>query len=161
MGRGRTSDLRFARPEHGHTRSSVAAMAIWRALPVETGRVGNSGLADWRAALVGGAEMKVGIFMMPVHPPEKDRTECFEEDLELVVLADRLGYTEAWIGQHFSVPWEPIPSNDIFIANALPRTKSIIFGTGVTLIQYHHPVNAALRLAYLDHLSRARRGSAC
>lgn len=100
--------------------------------------------------------MDVGLFMMPVHPPEKDRTECFEEDLELVVLADQLGYTEAWIGQHFSVAWEPIPSNDIFIANALPRTKNIRFGTGVTIIQYHHPVNAALRLAYLDHLSRGR-----
>ena len=100
--------------------------------------------------------MKLGLFMMPLHPPEKDRTECFEEDLELVVRADELGYTEAWVGQHFSVPWEPIPSNDVFIANALPRTKNIYFGTGVSIIQYHHPVNAALRLAYLDHLSRGR-----
>ena len=100
--------------------------------------------------------MNVGLFMMPVHPPEKDRTECFEEDLELVVHADELGYSEAWIGQHFSVAWEPIPSNDVFIANALPRTQNIRFGTGVTIVQYHHPVNVALRLAYLDHLSRGR-----
>lgn len=100
--------------------------------------------------------MKLGLFMMPVHPPEKDRTECFEEDLEQIVLADELGYTEAWIGQHFSVPWEPIPSNDVFIANALPRTQNIRFGTGVTIVQYHHPVNVALRLALLDHLSRGR-----
>ncbi|MEM7127557.1 MAG: LLM class flavin-dependent oxidoreductase [Chloroflexota bacterium] len=100
--------------------------------------------------------MQLGLFMMPVHPPEKDRTACFEEDLELVMLADQLGYTEAWIGQHFSVAWEPIPSNDVFIANALPRTKQIRFGTGVTIVQYHHPVNVALRLAMLDHLSRGR-----
>ena len=50
--------------------------------------------------------MKLGLFMMPVHPPEKDRTECFEEDLELIVRADELGYTEAVIGQHHSVAWE-------------------------------------------------------
>lgn len=100
--------------------------------------------------------MELGLFMMPLHPPEKDRTQCFEEDLELVELADRLGYTEAWIGQHFSVAWEPIPANDLFIANAIARTQNIRFGTGVTIIQYHHPVNMALRLAMLDHLSRGR-----
>jgi alkanesulfonate monooxygenase SsuD/methylene tetrahydromethanopterin reductase-like flavin-dependent oxidoreductase (luciferase family) len=100
--------------------------------------------------------MDVGLFMMPVHPPEKDRTVCFEEDLELIVLADQLGYKEAWIGQHHSVAWEPIPSNDVFIANALPRTQNIRFGTGVTIVQYHHPVNVAVRLALLDHLARGR-----
>jgi alkanesulfonate monooxygenase SsuD/methylene tetrahydromethanopterin reductase-like flavin-dependent oxidoreductase (luciferase family) len=100
--------------------------------------------------------MKLGLFMMPVHPPEKDRTQCFEEDLELIVQADELGYTEAWIGQHHSVAWEPIPSNDVFIANALPRTKNIRFGTGVSLVPHHHPVNIAVRLAFLDHLSRGR-----
>jgi alkanesulfonate monooxygenase SsuD/methylene tetrahydromethanopterin reductase-like flavin-dependent oxidoreductase (luciferase family) len=100
--------------------------------------------------------MELGLFMMPMHPPEKDRTVCFEEDLELIVRADELGYTEAWIGQHHSVAWEPIPSNDVFIANALPRTKNIRFGTGVTLVPLHHPVNIAVRLALLDHLSRGR-----
>jgi alkanesulfonate monooxygenase SsuD/methylene tetrahydromethanopterin reductase-like flavin-dependent oxidoreductase (luciferase family) len=100
--------------------------------------------------------MKLGLFMMPVHPPEKDRTQCFEEDLELIVRADELGYTEAWIGQHHSVAWEPIPSNDVFIANALPRTKQIYFGSGVSLVPHHHPVNIAVRLAFLDHLSRGR-----
>lgn len=100
--------------------------------------------------------MKLGIFMMPVHPPEKDRTECFEEDLDLIVKADQLGYAEAWVGQHYSVAWEPIPSNDVFIANAFPRTKNIRLGTGVSIVQYHHPVNIAVRLAFLDHLSRGR-----
>ena len=94
--------------------------------------------------------------MMPVHPPEKDRTQCFEEDIELVVRADELGFTEAWIGQHCTLAWEPIPSNDVFVANVLPRTKNIRLGSGVTLIPHHHPANVALRLALLDHLSRGR-----
>ncbi len=100
--------------------------------------------------------MKFGMFMMPLHPPEKDRTRCFEEDIETVVLADRLGFTEAWIGQHHSVAWEPIPSNDVFIANLLPRTERIRLGTGVSIVPQHHPVNIAVRLALLDHLSRGR-----
>ena len=100
--------------------------------------------------------MKLGMFMMPLHPPAKDRTACFEEDIEQVVRAEALGFTEAWIGQHHSVAWEPIPSNDLFIANLLPRTSTIRLGTGVSIIPHHHPVNIAARLAFLDHLARGR-----
>ena len=98
--------------------------------------------------------MKLGLFMMPLHPPEKSRTECFEEDIDLVVRADELGFSEAWIGQHLSLAWEPIPSNDLFIATVIPRTKRIRLGTGVTIMPQHHPANVAVRLAMLDHLSR-------
>ncbi|HCR19309.1 MAG TPA: hypothetical protein DIU35_17670 [Candidatus Latescibacteria bacterium] len=100
--------------------------------------------------------MNLGVFMMPLHPPEKDRTQCFEEDTELVILADKLGLTEAWIGQHHTAKWEPIPSNDLFIASLIPQTVQIRLGTGVTIITQHHPANVAVRLAYLDHLSKGR-----
>ncbi|HIL11104.1 MAG TPA: LLM class flavin-dependent oxidoreductase, partial [Candidatus Latescibacteria bacterium] len=100
--------------------------------------------------------MKLGTFMMPLHPPEKDRTACFEEDVDFIVRADQLGYTEAWIGQHHTVAWEPIPSNDLFISHVLPQTKNIRLGTGVSIMPQHHPVNVAVRLAFLDHLSKGR-----
>ena len=100
--------------------------------------------------------MKLGLFMMPLHPPEKPRTESFEEDIEFVVRVDELGFTEAWIGQHHSIGWEAIPANDLFIANVFPRTRNIRLGTGVTLVPHHHPANIAQRLAFLDHLSRGR-----
>ncbi|HZS88570.1 MAG TPA: LLM class flavin-dependent oxidoreductase [Chloroflexota bacterium] len=47
--------------------------------------------------------MKLGLFMMPLHPPEKPRTQCYDEDVELIVLADKLGFSEAWIGEHLSL----------------------------------------------------------
>jgi alkanesulfonate monooxygenase SsuD/methylene tetrahydromethanopterin reductase-like flavin-dependent oxidoreductase (luciferase family) len=100
--------------------------------------------------------MNLGLFMMPLHPPEKDRTACFDEDSAAIVLADELGFTEAWVGQHHSVAWEPIPANDLFIAHLLPQTTSIRLGTGVSIVPQHHPVNLAVRLAFLDHLSRGR-----
>jgi alkanesulfonate monooxygenase SsuD/methylene tetrahydromethanopterin reductase-like flavin-dependent oxidoreductase (luciferase family) len=100
--------------------------------------------------------MNVGIFMMPLHPPEKDRTQCFDEDTECIILADEQGYSEAWIGQHHSAAWEPIPSNDVFIAHMISQTRNIRLGTGVSIVTQHHPVNIAIRLAYLDHLSRGR-----
>ena len=100
--------------------------------------------------------MKLGTFMMPLHPPEKSRTECFEEDIEYVLRCEELGFTEAWVGQHHTLAWEPIPANDLFISNVLPRTKKIRLGTGVSIVPQHHPVNIAIRLAMLDHLSRGR-----
>ena len=100
--------------------------------------------------------MDLGLFMMPLHPPEKDRTQSFEEDSACIILCDRLGYKEAWIGQHHSAEWEPIPSNDIFIATMIPQTENIRLGTGVSILPQHHPANVAIRLAYLDHLSRGR-----
>ena len=100
--------------------------------------------------------IKLGSFMMPLHPPEKDRTECFEEDIAFVEFADELGFTESWFGQHHSLGWEPIPANDVFISTLIPRTKNIRLGTGVSIIPQHHPVNVAVRTAFLDHLARGR-----
>jgi alkanesulfonate monooxygenase SsuD/methylene tetrahydromethanopterin reductase-like flavin-dependent oxidoreductase (luciferase family) len=94
--------------------------------------------------------------MMPLHPPQKDRTQCFEEDIELVRRADELGFTEAWIGQHHTVAWEPIPANDLFIGHLIPQTRNIRLGTGVSILPQHHPANVAVRLAFLDHLSKGR-----
>ena len=74
--------------------------------------------------------------------------------------ADELGFSEAWVGQHHTLAWEPIPSNDVFIANVLPRTKNIRLGSGVSIVPQHQPVNIAVRLAYLDHLSRGRINAA-
>lgn len=100
--------------------------------------------------------MKLGCFMMPLHPPEKSRTQCFDEDVELVVQADQLGFTEFWCGQHHTLAWEPIPANDVFLSNLIARTKNIRLCTGVSIIPQHHPANLAVRLALLDHLSHGR-----
>ena len=100
--------------------------------------------------------MNLGMFMMPLHPPRKPRTQCFQEDIDLVELADELGFTEVWVGQHHTVAWEPIPANDLFISHMIPRTKRIRLGTGVSIVPQHHPANIAVRLAYLDHLSHGR-----
>ena len=69
--------------------------------------------------------MEVGVFMMPSHPPERDLREGFEWDLEHISLCDRLGFSEAWIGEHYTAPWEPNPAPDLLIAQALLRTERI------------------------------------
>ena len=100
--------------------------------------------------------MKFGTFMMPLHPPEKPRTQCMDEDTQFVVDADRLGMTEAWCGHHITLEWEPVTSNEVFLANLIARTEQIKLGVGVSIMPQHHPVNVAARVALLDHLSHGR-----
>ena len=100
--------------------------------------------------------MKVGYFTMPLHPPGSDFTKTVEDDLQQIVTLDRLGYSEAWIGEHFTFAWENIVSPDLFIAKALGMTENIVLGTGVTCMPNHNPVMIAHRIAQLDHMARGR-----
>ena len=100
--------------------------------------------------------MKAGLFLMPSHPPERDPFEGHQWDLDVLTLADKLGFSEAWIGEHFTAPWEPLPTPDLLIAQALMRTENIKLGTGAHLLPFHHPVELAHRVAYLDHMAQGR-----
>ena len=100
--------------------------------------------------------MKLGYFTMPLHPPGSNLGDTLEADLRQMEMLDKLGYQEAWIGEHFTAVWENIPAPDQFIAAALARTKDIIFGTGVTCMPNHNPFMIAHRIAQLDQLARGR-----
>ncbi|HEX2172426.1 MAG TPA: LLM class flavin-dependent oxidoreductase, partial [Dehalococcoidia bacterium] len=102
------------------------------------------------------ARMGFGIFMAPFHRVGENPTAGFERDLELIQWLDRLGYDEAWIGEHHSAGWETIASPEIFIAVAAERTRHIRLGTGVVSLPYHHPLMVANRMVLLDHLTRGR-----
>jgi limonene 1,2-monooxygenase len=83
-------------------------------------------------------------------------TVLLENDLELIQHLDRLGYDEAWIGEHHSAGTEIIASPEIFIATAAERTRHIRLGTGVISASYHNPLWVAERAVLLDHLTRGR-----
>ena len=93
---------------------------------------------------------------MPLHPPGTSFTELLKSDLDQIVKLDQLGYTEAWIGEHFTAEWEPIPSPELFIAQALGVTTNIRLGTGVTCMPNHDPFVLAHRIAQLDHMAEGR-----
>ena len=100
--------------------------------------------------------MRLGMFMMPVHPPTRSFTETLAEDEEKSLYADRLGFDELWLGEHFSATTEPIPSPLMFMAGLVPRTKNLNFGTAVICLPNHHPVKVAAEVAQFDHMSRGR-----
>src|SRR5436190_560043 len=100
--------------------------------------------------------LRHGIFLPPFHPNEENPTQCLERDLDLIVHLDRLGFHEAWIGEHHSAGYEIISSPEIFIAFAAERTRHIRLGTGVVSLPYHHPMMTADRIVQLDHMTRGR-----
>src|ERR1700709_2497738 len=100
--------------------------------------------------------LRFGIFLAPFHPAGENPTLALQRDLELVAHLDRLGYDEAWIGEHHSAGSEIIASPEIFIAAAAERTRPITPGTGVTSLAYHNPLWVAERMVLLDHLTRGR-----
>jgi len=69
---------------------------------------------------------------------------------------DRLGFDEAWIGEHHSGGFEIIAAPEVFIAAAAERTRRIRLGTGVKSLPYHHPFIIAETMAQLDHMTRGR-----
>src|SRR5262245_44262798 len=100
--------------------------------------------------------LRFGMFMGPFHATNLDPTYALERDLQLVTLLDRLGYDEAWIGEHHSGGFEIIAAPEVFIAAAAERTKHIRLGTGVKSLPYHHPFIVAEAMAQLDHMPRGR-----
>ena len=100
--------------------------------------------------------MELGYFSMPSHPPERGLKAGHDWDLQTLRWLDELGYTEAWIGEHHTAPWEPHPAPDLLVAQALLQTKRMRIGPGGFLLPYHHPAELANRVAMLDHLSEGR-----
>ncbi len=100
--------------------------------------------------------LRFGIFMAPFHPAGENPTLAIERDLALVAHLDRLGWDEAWIGEHHSAGTEIIASPEIFIAAAAERTRHIKLGTGVISVAYHNPFMVAERAVQLDHMTRGR-----
>jgi limonene 1,2-monooxygenase len=100
--------------------------------------------------------LKFGVQIFPYHRPNVDPTTQFEDDLRLIEHLDRLGYDEVWIGEHHSTGWQNIGAPELLIAAAAQRTSSIVFGTGVNSLPYHHPFILADRIVQLSHLVKGR-----
>jgi alkanesulfonate monooxygenase SsuD/methylene tetrahydromethanopterin reductase-like flavin-dependent oxidoreductase (luciferase family) len=100
--------------------------------------------------------LKVGMFAMPVHPPEKDFRALLDENIEKVVLADQLGFTEYYMGEHHTSHLERIGNPLIFFAAVADKTKNIRLGSGVINLPQQHPAAVASNVALLDQITNGR-----
>ena len=100
--------------------------------------------------------MKLGTFMMPLHPPERSPTQTLLEDREAILLADRLGFCEAYVGEHVTDLAENVTSCLMFLASLAYETKNIVLGSGTINMPNSHPAAIAAQVAMLDHMLKGR-----
>jgi alkanesulfonate monooxygenase SsuD/methylene tetrahydromethanopterin reductase-like flavin-dependent oxidoreductase (luciferase family) len=100
--------------------------------------------------------MRLGYFTMPVHPMGRRWTETLQEDREAIILADKLGFHDAFMGEHLTDACENITNSMIFQASLIPATRHIRLATGTTNLSHMHPVLIAVQAAMFDHLAQGR-----
>ena len=100
--------------------------------------------------------MRLGYFAMPMHPQGRTWAETLQEDRQAVVLADRLGFHDAFIGEHLTDRHENITNSLVFLATLIPETRQIRLATGTTNLSHVHPALVAVNSAMFDHLSGGR-----
>ncbi len=106
--------------------------------------------------------MKFGLFyehQLP-RPWDEESERClYQEALDQVELADRIGIDHVWeVEHHFLEEYSHSSAPEVFLAACSQRTKRIRLGHGVMLMSpaYNHPARAAERIATLDLVSNGR-----
>jgi len=100
--------------------------------------------------------MRLGYFTMPVHPLHRNWTETLKQDREAIILADKLGFASAFVGEHLTDRCENVTNSMTFLATLIPATKQIKLATGTANLAQKHPVLIASQAAMFDHLAEGR-----
>ncbi len=106
--------------------------------------------------------MKFGIFyehQLPKPWDEGVELKLFQDALDQVELADKLGIDYAWeVEHHFLEEYSHSSSPEIFLAAASQRTRNIRLGHGIRQVipNYNHPARTAECIATLDLVSKGR-----
>ncbi len=106
--------------------------------------------------------MKFGIFyehQLPRPWDEGVELQLFQDALDQVELADKLGIDYAWeVEHHFLEEYSHSSAPEIFLSAASQRTKNIRLGHGIRQVipNYNHPARTAECIATLDLVSGGR-----
>ena len=104
--------------------------------------------------------MKFGIFyelQLPRPWLPGGELQLYQNALDQVELADRLGYDYAWeVEHHFLEEYSHSPAPEVFLGAASQRTKRIRLCHGIMQLTTTHPARCAERIAALDLVSNGR-----
>ncbi len=104
--------------------------------------------------------MKFGIFyehQLPRPWAAGDEHRLFQNSLDQIELADKLGFDYAWeVEHHFMEEYSHSASPEVFLGAASQRTKNIRLGHGIIQLTTNHPARVAERVATLDLVSNGR-----
>jgi alkanesulfonate monooxygenase SsuD/methylene tetrahydromethanopterin reductase-like flavin-dependent oxidoreductase (luciferase family) len=106
--------------------------------------------------------MRFGIFyehQLPRPWEEGAEQRLFEDALEQIEVADRVGFDYVWeVEHHFMEEYSHSSAPEVFLAAASQRTRNIRLGHGIVNITpaVNHPARVAERIATLDLVSGGR-----
>ncbi len=100
--------------------------------------------------------MEFGIFSNGFRP-HTSAAATYQQDLAEIVLADQLGFRDAYISEHHGEPIylgkvDTLPVPELLMCKAAALTKRIRMGAAVKLIHLAHPVDTAMQAAVADHV---------
>jgi probable F420-dependent oxidoreductase len=99
----------------------------------------------------------IGLFTAQVPPGSKRTfTQEYREILDMVRLAETLGFDSAWVSEHHGSGDGYMPSLLPTLAALAGATDRIKLGTGVLLTPFHHPLRLAEDAATVDLISGGR-----
>lgn len=93
---------------------------------------------------------------MPLHPPHRDPLATLQEDRDAIILADKLDFHDAFVGEHLTDRCENVTNSFIFLATLIGHTRTIRLASGTSNLSQSHPVVIAAQAAMFDHLAQGR-----
>ena len=104
-----------------------------------------------------GVQVGIGLFTAQL-PPGTPRTfeQEYREIVDLVRLAETIGFDSAWVSEHHGSSDGYMPSLLPMLAALAVATDRINLGTGVLLTPFHHPLRLAEDAATVDLISGGR-----
>ncbi len=100
--------------------------------------------------------MEFGIFSNGFRP-HTTAAQTYQADIDEIVLADELGFRDAYISEHHGEPpyinrVDTIPAPEFMMCKLAALTKNIRMGAAVKLLHLHHPLDVAVQSAVVEHL---------
>jgi alkanesulfonate monooxygenase SsuD/methylene tetrahydromethanopterin reductase-like flavin-dependent oxidoreductase (luciferase family) len=104
--------------------------------------------------------MDFGLFMNGFRS-HTTAAQTYTEDLRELILADELGFRDAWISEHHGEPIyinkvDILPFPDLLMCKAAGLTKQIRMGPAVRVLHLMHPVDVATQAAVTDNVTGGR-----
>ena len=101
--------------------------------------------------------MELGLFsLMPQRDVSKPVSEIYDETIDLIGLAEAIGFDTAWLTEHHFSNYCSCPSPLMLASNLAARTSTIKLGMAVLVLPLYHPLRLLEEIGMVDQLSNGR-----
>lgn len=101
--------------------------------------------------------MQFGLFtLFDFFRDRQDEVAYYHDTLDLMILAEQLGFDSVWAGEEHFYSFGLCPSPQIFLTALARETTRLRLGTAISLLPFDNPLRKAEDFAMLDILSNGR-----